>query len=83
MYTKMDNTGVEDVCYEQEHVEKVLEAIKKNFDQFFNPFLESAGGKEISLENVQSLQKKFGIAVQQKNGWKILMRMRILLSQRY
>lgn len=66
MYTKMDNTGVEDVCYEQEHVEKVLEAIKKNFDQFFNPFLESAGGKEISLENVQSLQKKFGIAVQQK-----------------
>ena len=59
MYTRMDNSGVEDVCYEQEHVEKVLHAIKKNFDEHFNRFLDSTGGKGVSLESIQELQKKF------------------------
>ncbi len=66
MYTRMDNSGVEDVCYEQEHVETVLAAIKKNFDQHFIRFLDSSGGKGISLAGIQGLQKKFGIDVQQK-----------------
>ena len=66
MYTRMDNSGVEDVCSEQEHVEKVLNVIRKNFDQHFNRFLDSTGGKGISLEDIQVLQKKFGIEVQQK-----------------
>ena len=66
MYTRMDNGGVEDVCYEQEHVEKVLHAIKKNFDEHFNRFLDSTGGKGVSLESIQELQKKFGIEVQEK-----------------
>lgn len=59
MYTRMDNSGVEDVCYEQEHVEKVLHAIKKNFDEHFNRFLDSTGGKGVSLESIQELQKSF------------------------
>ena len=66
MYTRMDNSGVEDVCYEQEHVEKVLHTIKKNFDEHFNRFLDSSGGKGVSLESIQGLQKKFGIEVQKK-----------------
>ena len=66
MYTRMDNSGVEDVCYEQEHVERVLAAIRKNFDGHFMRFLDAAGGKGISLESIQGLQKKFGIEVQQK-----------------
>lgn len=66
MYTKMDNSGVEDICYEQEHVEKVLDVIKKNFDSYFRRFLDSTGGMGISLEDIQNLQKKFGIEVKQK-----------------
>ncbi len=66
MYTRMDNSGVEDVCYEQNHVEKVLAAIKTNFDKHFMRFLDSSGGKGIAIEDVQSLQKKFGIEVQKK-----------------
>ncbi len=63
MYTKMDNSGVEDVCYEQEHIDKVLAEIKKNFDEYFMRFLDSTGGKGVSLEDIQGLQKKFGIEV--------------------
>lgn len=66
MYTKMNNSGVEDVCYEQRHIEKVLDVIKTNFNQYFIHFLESAAGKGISLETIQSLQKKFNIEVQTK-----------------
>lgn len=66
MYTRMDNSGVEEICYEQEHVEKVLAAIKQNFDQHFDHFLDSSGGKGVSLEDIQKLQKKFGIDVQKK-----------------
>ncbi len=66
MYTRMDNSGVEDVCYEQKHVEKVLNEIKKNFEKYFVHFLDSTGGMGISLEDVQRLQKKLGIEIQQK-----------------
>ena len=66
MYTRMDNSGVEDICYEQEHVEKVLAAIKQNFGQHFDRFLDSSGGKSISIESIQGIQKKLGIEVQKK-----------------
>ena len=57
MYTRMNNSGVEDICYEQEHVEKVLAAIQKNFDQYFDRFLDSSGGKGVSIE-VSRVSKK-------------------------
>ena len=66
MYTRMDNSGVEDVCYEQEHVETVLAAIKKNFDEYFIRFLDSICGKGVSLKDIQGLQIKFGIDVQKR-----------------
>lgn len=66
MYTRMDNSGVEDICYEQEHVETVLAAIKQNFDQHFMHFIDTTAGKGIPIENIQGLQKKFGIEVQKK-----------------
>ncbi|SET20460.1 hypothetical protein [[Clostridium] polysaccharolyticum] len=66
MYIKMDNSGVEDVCYEQEHVEKVLAEIKKNFDGYFMRFLDSTAGKGVSLESFQGLQKKLGVEISQK-----------------
>ena len=66
MYTGMDNSGVEDICYEQGHVETVLYAIKQNFDQYFMRFIDTTAGKGISIEAVQGLQKKLGIEVQKK-----------------
>ena len=64
MYTKMDNSGVEDVCYEKEHIEKVMEVIRNNFDQYFMRFLDSTAGRGLSLEEIQRLQNKFKIGGQ-------------------
>lgn len=63
MYRENDNRDVEDICFEQEHIDKVLTVIRKNFEQYFNRFLSSIGG--ISFDNVQELQKKFGIEIHQ------------------
>ena len=63
MYTRMDNSGVEDICYEQKHVEEVLAAIKANFDEHFMRFLESTGGDDVPLPYVQELQRNFGIEI--------------------
>lgn len=64
MYTKMDNRGVEDVCFEQDHVEKVLSVIRDNFEPYFTRFIDTTAGKGVSLENIQNLQKKLGVGVQ-------------------
>lgn len=64
MYTMMDNNGVEDICYEQEHIEKVLKIIKNNFNGYFQRFLASSMGKRISIEDIKELQNKFGIDIQ-------------------
>ena len=66
MYTKMDNNGVEDVCYTKEHIEKVLDVIRKNFGQYFESFLDSTAGKGVTLERFQGLQEKFRVAGQAK-----------------
>ena len=66
MYRETDNRDIEDICFEQDHIDKVLTVIKKNFEQYFNRFLSSSGGRDISLDNVQELQKKFGIEIHQK-----------------
>lgn len=66
MYTGMDNSGVEDVCYEQHHIEKVLDSIRKNFDLYFIHFLDSLAGKGVSLSEIKELQQKLGIEVLNK-----------------
>lgn len=61
MFTKMDNSGVEDICYEDSHVEKVLAEIKRHFDEYFEKFIETGAGNKVSMADFEKLQKKFGV----------------------
>ena len=61
MFTKMDNSGVEDICYEDSHVKKVLAEIKGHFDEYFEKFIETGAGNKVSLAEFEKLQKKFGV----------------------
>lgn len=54
------NMSVEDCCYESEHIAKVLKEIKKNFEPYFERFIETNAGTGISAEEFEKLQKKFG-----------------------
>lgn len=62
MYTRSDNRDVEDICYDFEHVNKVMTEIKKNFDAYFQRFIETCGGTGMTSEDFARLQKKFGVS---------------------
>ena len=59
MYTHQDGF-VESCCYGYEHVEMVLEEIKKNFDEYFDKFVETCAGTVASESEFQQLKDKFG-----------------------
>lgn len=52
---------IEDVCYKPEHIEKVLDEIRNNFDDYFEQYLLTEAGSKISAEEIQEFQSEFGI----------------------
>lgn len=35
---------IEDICYEPEHIQKVLKEIQKNFNKYFSDFVDTTAG---------------------------------------
>lgn len=60
MYKDYEFRNVEPVCYESDHVDKVVEILKRNFDDYFERFLETEAGNCITLEGYDKLREKFG-----------------------
>lgn len=52
---------VEESCYNDGHIKKVLAEIKKNFEEYFQCFLETNAGHGLTTEDFAKLEKKFGI----------------------
>jgi hypothetical protein len=51
---------IEDICYEMEHINKVLEEIKNNIPEYFQRYLDTDGGKALAEDDVSRLTKIFG-----------------------
>lgn len=62
MYVQRD-IWIEDTCYENAHIQKILQEIVKNFDGYFAEFIDSTGGTAISYAKLASLQKGMGLGV--------------------
>jgi len=52
--------NIEDICYEEAHIEQVIEEIRKNFLQYFELFLETESGNKVSGDELEELAKAFG-----------------------
>ena len=61
MYAHHDDRDVELCCFEPEHIQKVIEAIQQNFENWFNKFLDTEGKRKLSKEEFKKMQEKFGI----------------------
>lgn len=61
MYAHQEIRDVEEVCYEQRHTEKVVEAIKNNFNKYFDDFLQTEAGNGITLQEFDNMKRKMGI----------------------
>ena len=67
MYTRKENVnGVEAVCYEHEHQDKVLAAIAREFEKVFPGFVESEAGQLLSEDDILRLQKAFRVSSDKK-----------------
>jgi hypothetical protein len=58
--------NIEEICYDQEHIDHVLDVIKKNMPDYFEKYLESESGKADYDEGVSQLMEKFGNSVKPK-----------------
>lgn len=71
MYTGK-GLSVEDICFEQRHIDEVLARIKVNFDSVFKEYIETHAGKDVSDIDFSKLQKKFGVKAEKKSPAKNL-----------
>lgn len=61
MFSNSDIRDIEPVCYEHEHIEKVMKKIREKFEEYFPRFLETQAGKGLCAADFEHLQKKFGV----------------------
>jgi hypothetical protein len=59
---------IEDICYEDDHIQAVLSEIKNNFPNEFKKFLESDNGNAVDDETIKKLGQKFGTVIKPKKA---------------
>lgn len=61
MYVHSNVRAVEEICYDHEHIKKVFNAVKRNFDEWFDRFLDSENGLGVTSRQFEELKASFGI----------------------
>lgn len=61
MYTHQEERELERVCYEDNHIQKVVEVIKIKFEEYFDEFIKLEGGDLISEESIKRIANKLGV----------------------
>lgn len=51
---------IEEICYEQAHIDKVWEEMKQIIPEYFQRYIETEGGHSIQDNEVEKLAEKFG-----------------------
>ena len=71
--------GIEDICYEQEHIDKVWHEMKQTIPDYFQKYIDTEGGHAIHDSQAEKLAEKFGSTDKpkrkQKDSKKILERL--------
>lgn len=69
---------IEEICYEQEHIDKVWEEMKQTIPKYFEQYIDTEGGHSIQSSEIEKLAEKFGSTskpkVKEKDAKKILER---------
>jgi hypothetical protein len=58
---------IEELCYEQEHIDKVWEEIKQSISIYFQQYIDTEGGHTIDENKVEKLAEKFGLSAKPKS----------------
>lgn len=55
------NLELDNFCYEANHIEKVFNEMKKNFQTYFESYIESRAGRIVTYETIESLRGEMNI----------------------
>lgn len=72
MFVDNDSWDVEEICYDHTHIQNVVSEIKKNFDTYFEKYIQTEAGNGISQEDFEKMKRKMGICSdekRQKKDW--------------
>jgi hypothetical protein len=67
MYVDFDGS-VEDICYEENHVQTVVGEIRKNFNKYFKGFIETLANERAGDSEVAVLKKNWGVPTDVKTS---------------
>ncbi|MDP2692913.1 MAG: hypothetical protein Q8O88_04710 [bacterium] len=59
--------NIEDICYRQDHIDKVWEEIKQVIPTYFQKYIETENGSAVQDSEVEKLMEKFGSTARPKN----------------
>lgn len=59
-YLKEQDSSIEEICYEQEHIDKVWDEIKQVIPTYFQQYIDTEGGNAIQDSEAEKLAEKFG-----------------------
>ncbi|SMO94979.1 hypothetical protein [Fodinibius sediminis] len=57
---------IEDICYDEDHIERVWTEIRANFPNHFDQFIKTGGGASLSSSDAERLSEKFGSKFKRK-----------------
>ena len=72
MFVDNDSWDVEEICYDHTHIQNVVSEIKKNFDTYFEKYIQTEAENGISQEDFEKMKRKMGICSdekRQKKDW--------------
>lgn len=72
MFVDNESWDVEEICYDHTHIQNVVSEIKKNFDTYFEKYIQTEAGNGISQEDFEKMKRKMGICSdekRQKKDW--------------
>lgn len=61
MYRHQEERSVEAACYEKKHIDKVIDAIKAKFPDYFNDFIMLEAGYAVSEKDIETIATKLGV----------------------
>ena len=61
MYTHQQERDIEELCYDDEHIGQVLEAIHNNFVDYYDGFIKSEAGNAVTTDDVKKIARNLGV----------------------
>ncbi|EJL63766.1 hypothetical protein [Flavobacterium sp. CF136] len=66
-YLREQDSSIEEICYKQEHIDKVWDEIKQVIPEYFQRCIDTEGGHTIQDSEVDKLAEKFGSTSRPQN----------------